>query len=147
MKGFKLFFETTEEDKNIKNTLKKVPKKHAELIKKYTFEFLKGNTLKGDDQHIGLIDPFKKKITIAGPWNYGREFTLLHELAHKVWENFMDEKSKKEWSRLVKKVPKKERLDQDDEEMFCHAYANTYVQNKIVIHHHPDWEKFIKKLN
>ena len=128
---------------NVEKTLGKVPKSHRSLIEKYKIEFKKGNTL--DGSHIGEIDEKKKKITLAGPWNYGREFTFLHELGHAVWNYLLDEKTKKEWSKTVKKT-KKPRQHQGMEELFCMAYANFYAKNKIVIHDHPEWEYFIKKL-
>jgi len=86
----------------------------------------------------------RRTVTIAAPWNYGREFTFLHELAHKVWENLVDEKMRNEWVALVKRT--KHKMQQNAEELFCMAYANHYAKNKIEIHNHPEWEKFIKKL-
>lgn len=145
MNGFKQFFtEASEMDKNIKDTLKKIPKAHSAFVKDYAFKWQPGNTLKGDDEHIGIINPMKKTVTIAAPWNYGREFTFLHELAHKVWENLVDAANRKEWGSIVKKT--KHKMKQNAEELFCMAYANHYAKNKIVIHDHPEWDKFIAKI-
>jgi len=145
MEGFKQFFtEMTEREKDVRDTLKKVPKSHSKFVQGYAFKWQAGNTLKGDDDHIGIINPMRRTVTIAAPWNYGREFTFLHELAHKVWENLVDEKMRNEWVALVKRT--KHKMQQNAEELFCMAYANHYAKNKIEIHNHPEWEKFIKKL-
>jgi hypothetical protein len=130
---------------DVKNTLAKVPKKHAALLKGYKFIFEKGNSLKGDSEHIGCIDEKKKTVTIAAPWNYGREFTLLHELAHAVWKYFVSEEKRKEWMQIIKKTKNKQ--NQGGEELFSMSYACTYAKHKIEIHNHPEWEKFIKNLN
>lgn len=145
MDNFKQFFtEASEMDKNIQNTIKKIPKAHSAFVKDYVFKWQPSNTLKGDDEHIGIINPMKKTVTIAAPWNYGREFTFLHELAHKVWENLVEPEVRKEWESIVKKT--KHKMKQNAEELFCMAYANYYAKNKIVIHDHPEWDTFIKKI-
>jgi hypothetical protein len=136
--------ERTEEERNVRDTLKSVPTGHADLVKGYKFHFQTGNTLDGDDQHVGIIDPKVKKVTIAGPWSYGREHVLLHELGHLVYF-LLDEKTKKSWKKLIKKV--KHGLDsQGAEEVFAHCYAGTYSQNKLKAHSKPEWEAFIKNL-
>lgn len=132
--------EAEEEDKNVQAMLKKLPKKHAALMKGFKFKYVPGNTLPGDDEHIGLIKG--TKVTVAGPWNYGREFTTLHEIAHMVWEKLMTSKLKKEWEVIAEKN-KKSKQD-DAEEDFAMAYANVYSKHKIVTYNHPDWVSFIK---
>jgi len=143
---FKIFFENSdEENKNIKETLKKLPKSHMALTKGFKFKFLNGNTLNGDKEHVGyMMKHPRKEIAIASPWNYGREFTFLHEIGHLVWENLMDKELRKEWSNVLKNT--KERQHQGDEEMFCMAYACYFAKNKISIHDHESWHEFIKKL-
>lgn len=143
MESFKLFFESklAEEDKNIRGTLQKLPKAHRALVQGYKYELQQGNTLDGDDEHVGCIDDKKKTVFIAAPWCYGREFTFLHEVAHKVW-NRLSREQRKEWNNLAKKSSIKETA----EELFCHAYAHTYSKNKLVKYNYPDWEKFVKGL-
>jgi hypothetical protein len=145
MQGFKKFItEATEEEKNIRDTLKLLPKSHKKLVDGYKFRWQNGNTLKGDDGHIGIINPKTKTVTIASPWNYGRQFTFLHELAHKVWEFMLDDEARKAWAKIVKNT--KNKLKQNAEELFCMAYANFYAKNKIVVHNHPEWMEFIKNV-
>lgn len=139
-----LLVEATEEEKNIRTTLAKVPKAHSDLIQGFKYRWQSGNTLKGDDGHIGIINPNTKTITIAAPWNYGREYTLLHELGHKVWEMFVPRKMKKLWIQIVKQT--KHKMQQNAEELFCMAYANHFAKNKITIHTHQEWDAFIEKL-
>jgi hypothetical protein len=114
------------------------------LIKDYKFKFQSGNGLDGDPDHIGSIDEKNKKITIASPWNYGREYALLHEIGHLIWKYLVSEKSKDKWSKIVKNTKNKQ--NQGIEELFCMAYANTYAKNKIEIHNHTKWEKFILEI-
>lgn len=132
----------SEEQKNINSTLKKIPKKHRKLLNGFKVHFSPNNTIKGDHNHIGYI--FKNKIQIAAPWNYGREFTFLHEIAHLFWEKIITKDKKEKWSKVVKK--NKHRLKQNDEELFCMAYANTYARHKIKAHSNNSWEHFIKNL-
>jgi hypothetical protein len=144
MNGFKLFFEQTQEqEKNLKATLAKLPKKFSDLIKGYKFKWHNDNTLRGDDQHIGIINPIKKMVTIASPFNYGREYVLLHEIGHKVFENFMTKELLDEWREILKKT--KHKLKQDEEELWCMNFSNHFAENKIVVHTHPEWEKYMKK--
>lgn len=140
MEGFRLFLEKTEEEKNVQQLLKKLPAGHRNLLKGYKFKYQGGNTLKGDDGHIGVI--YQDKITVAAPWNYGREFTTLHEIAHLVWEYKMTPKLKNEWKEIVSKTKNKQK--QIPEELFCMAYACHYAKHKIKIHDHPEWHEFIK---
>lgn len=143
---FKQFLTESEDSykSEIKKTINKLPAKHAALIKGFKFKFKGGNTLPNDNEHVGCIDTKTKTVTIASPWNYGREHTLLHELAHLVWAT-LDESLHKKWTAIVKKT--KDKQDQPPEELFCHAYAATYANNKVSIHDHPLWEKFIKSLH
>ena len=155
MESFKRFFlEASEQEKNIKDTLAKLPKNHSALIKGYKFKWEAGNTLKNDDEHVGIVNPVKRTITIAAPWHYGRSFTLLHELAHLVWEHKMSKELKEQWDKLVKsnkqkqkeKIPTKAKscLNQNEEEIFCMTYATVYSQHTITTYNNPEWVKFIK---
>ena len=149
MTGFRQFLETQAQEE-VKDTLSKLPKAHQELAKGYKFKFEGGCTLSGSKENIGMInlnDPKNRTIHVAAPWNYGRQFAMLHEVGHLVYEKYMagNASLKKKWQKIVDGT-KKKKLDQPAEELFCHAYANTYCKNKVVIHHHPEWEKFIKDL-
>ncbi len=144
MESFRKFFEQTkEQEANIKATLKKLPEAHRKLIGQYSFKWHGDNTLQGDDGHIGIVNPNDKTITIAAPWNYGREFTFLHEIAHKVFEQFMTEQMLAVWKKIIART--KNKMKQNAEELFCMAYANHFVKNKIVIHTHPEWDAYIKQ--
>ncbi len=114
---------------DIKTTLAKIPVKHRALVKKYDFESQSGNNLKNDTGHVGVIDEKKHKITVSAPWNYGRGFVFLHEIAHAVWQYILTPKLKKEWSKILKstKFPHKDK--QSDEEMFCMIYAGHYMES------------------
>jgi|TARA_Y100000034_G_C6771931_1_gene344397 Zn-dependent peptidase ImmA (M78 family) len=145
--NFKVFFTESEKKKNLEDvnkTLKKLPKKYRNLFKGFKFKFEADNTLNGDDKHVGLIDTEKKTITIAAPWNYGREFTLLHEIGHLVWAHLLEDDLKKKWNNIAKNT--KNKMNDGLEELFCMAFANSFVKNKIGIHTHPKWENFIKEL-
>lgn len=145
--SFRKFFENeeSEETSDIRKTLGKIPKSHADLVKGYNWKFSAGNTLKGDDQHIGYIDSLSKEIAVASPWNYGREFTVLHEIAHQVWDNILDDRTKMIWEKIVSETLNKQ--NQSAEELFCQGYANYYAKNKISIHDHPEWNEFMKNLS
>lgn len=142
MLTFRQFLET-EEEQDIRHTLAKLPPSHAALVKGFDFGFQGGNTLKGDDENIGYMDPENKKVVVAAPWNYGREFTLLHEVGHRVYERLSDD-LKHRWAVIVHNTKNKQK--QSPEELFCMAYANHYAKNKIVIHDHPEWHRFIEEL-
>ncbi len=143
---FRQFIETAEHVmKDVRKTLKKIPKQHSALLKKWKYSFEDGNGLKGDVEHIGYMDRVNKKINIASPWNYGRQYAFLHEIGHIVWENLITNELKEEWKKIVKNT-KEPKQNQSLEELFCMAYANTYAKNKIVIHDHEEWDKFIRKL-
>lgn len=149
--NFKLFLESKEYSKDIKNTLAKLPKDHSALIKGYKIEFQPNNTLKGDSEHIGFIDEENKKIRIAAPWNYGRCFTFLHEIAHAVWKYKVSTEKKKEWKELFaseknKIKTNKDSLNQNAEEIFAMCYANFYAKHKISTYENKKWNEFIKNL-
>jgi hypothetical protein len=140
MDGFRTFLES-EEQENVKTMISKLPKGHQKLLNGYKFKYTPGNTLKGDDEHIGYIH--KDKIVVAAPWNYGREFTTLHEIAHLVYEYLCDKKWKDEWKKVVKKNP--DRQKQNDEELFAMAYACHFAKHKIKVHDHPTWHNYMDK--
>lgn len=150
MISFKEFFRQQdnmiEEKGDIKKTLSKLPPSHAALVRGFKWKFHGGNTLNGDDEHVGYMDDHSKEIAVAAPYNYGREFTILHEIGHKVWEKFVLSNTVlvKEWTQIVNRTKNKQK--QSPEELFCHAYANFYTKNKIVIHNHPEWKDFIGNL-
>lgn len=149
MLTFKIFLEN-EEDQNIKDTLRKLPQKHSDLVHGFTFTLKSGNTLPGDDEHIGYMDRKPKEICVAAPWNYPREFTLLHEIAHLVWDK-MPQQLKKKWFSLVDSVKSKEKdnregFKQTDDELFCMTYAQFYSNNKMVKYDHKELLNFIKSL-
>lgn len=151
---FKQFFESEEKQfqDDIKDTLKNVPKSHRALISDYQFKYQAGNTLDNDDKHVGEIDEKKKHIKVAAPYNYSREFTILHELAHAIFKFKMTPELIKEWRALVKKTRKEQKdkiqdknsLDQNAEEVFCMAYATTYAKHPPKTYSHDEWTNFIK---
>ncbi len=134
--------ESEEEEKNVRETIAKLPKSHQKLLRGFKVKFVPGNTLKGDNKHIGVIDG--NQITVAAPWRYGREWVFLHEVSHLIFEKLVTKEQKKEWSKVAKMNP---RQNQDnDEENFAMAYANHFAKHKILTHNHPAWEAFMKKL-
>ncbi len=146
--SFKLFIEQEEEDKDILKTLSKIPSSHSDLIKGYNVKLIPGNTLDGDDDHIGYMDDSPKEIVVASPWNYGREFTLLHEIGHRVWGTLQD-KLKYQWESIVNYTKNKygsKNLDQSPEELFCMAYAQTFVETKTKKFDFQEWIKFIENI-
>lgn len=155
MNSFKTFIESSEEEKNVKDTISLLPKSHQKLLNGYKFKFTPGNTLKGDNDHIGYIH--KNKIVVAAPWHYGRSFTTLHEIAHLVWEKLITSNLKKEWSALISKTKKQQKkdqeeksanaIDQNDEELFAMAYAATYSKHPPKTFLNKEWQKFIKNLH
>jgi len=133
-----------EEQQDIARTLSKIPPTHRELVKGYRWKFHAGNTLNGDNQHIGYMDDKNKEIALAGPWNYGREFTILHEIGHRVWEKLIPPEMKNKWTMVVRQT--KHKQNQEPEELWCMAYANFFAKNKIVIHDHPEWHQFVRSI-
>lgn len=147
---FKEYFnETTKhmEDKDLKQTLSKVPKSHAKLLRGYKFFTQGGNTLKNDDNHIGSNDLEHKKIVVAAPWWHSREFTMLHELGHLVWAKYVQHNPEliKKWKNLCKKT--KGKVNQNAEEIFSHTYANLYTKNKLSKFDHPELTEFVKDIS
>lgn len=148
----------TDETKDIQTTLAKLPPSHASLVNGYHWKFHPGNTLIGDDEHVGYVDDRTKEIAVASPWNYGREFTVLHEVAHKVWERFIATNPQlfKMWHEIVRREnsqqaqqpekPSSEALRQSPEEIFCMVYANYYTKHKVVTYHKKAFMEFIPKL-
>ena len=142
-----------EEKGDILKTLSKLPNTHRNLIKGFSWKFQGGNTLSGDDQHVGYMDDHEKEIAVAAPWNYGREFTVLHEISHTVWER-LPHNLKQKWFQVVQQ-PKnqpspdgqnKDSLSQNPEELFCMSYATFYAKHKVVTYYKPEWMEFIKNL-
>jgi hypothetical protein len=146
MGNFKIFLEQSEseEQKNVEKLLSGLPVGHRRLLHKYKFTYTPNNTLEKDSEHIGYIH--NKKVVVAAPWNYSRKFTTLHEIAHLVFEKLINKKMKKEWSSIVKNT-KGKKQKQNDEELFCHAYACHYSGDHCPrIHDHPEWTSYMKKL-
>ena len=144
-----------EEKKDIQNTLDKIPQSHRNLVKGYRWKFHAGNTLNGDDEHVGYIDDNDKEIAVASPWGYGREFCALHEIAHKVLDN-LPANIKHQWATLFNRTKNKQintadeeskgALDQSPEEIFCMCYATFYSKHKNMTYANPQWMEFIKNL-
>ncbi|MEI6422376.1 MAG: hypothetical protein WCP55_09170 [Lentisphaerota bacterium] len=142
---FKNFiFENEKNMKDTRSTLSNIPKKHSALIKGYKFIFQPDNTLKKYKNHVGIIDDDKKTITIAAPYNYGREFVLLHELGHIVWKKFVSSDLQKKWHKIAK--PYLEKLNDTSEEIFCMIYANNHCKNKISKFEIPELNQFVNKI-
>ena len=148
--NFKSFMERcdceTVPRKDIKKTLNKLPKSHKDLVRGFEINYTNGNTIEGDKKHIGTIH--KRKIVVAAPWNYGREFTTLHEIAHMVWEYKVDSSMRKEWNKIAKDSMEKNKdlRDENPLELFCMAYAQHYAKNKFTKFEHQKWHEFIKKI-
>jgi hypothetical protein len=153
---FKAFLESDagmgEEKDDILKTLAKIPPSHRNLIKGFNWKFQGGNTLAGDDHHVGYMDDHEKEIAVAAPWNYGREFTALHEIAHTVWER-LPPQTQQQWAHLFKKTntgtpdgQNNDSLSQPPEEIFCMVYANCYAKHKLLTYYKPEWFEFIKNL-
>ena len=152
--NFRLFLETEEED-NVNKLLAALPEGHRKLLNGYKFKYTPGNTLDGDNEHIGYI--FKNRIVVAAPWNYSRAFTTLHEIAHLVWEQLMNKKLREEWNELVKNTKQKQidkfkhrdqkyALKQNAEEIFCMSYAAHHCTHAPAIWMNDEWDKFIDNL-
>jgi hypothetical protein len=143
-----VFNEQKKQEIDISKTFAKLPKKHKELVKDYKIVFQPHNSLKGDDAHIGFIDEKNKMITIAAPWNYGREYTLLHEIGHAVWKYLVSEEKKEEWKKILRKEKQKDKksLDQEQEEIFCMVYAQYYAKNKLEKYNKKSLIDFVSKI-
>lgn len=145
MRTFTQFLEQTkQQSKDVEDSLDKLPKSHRKLIKGYKIKWHHDNTLPGDEDHVGLLNPERKTITIAAPYNYSREHTLLHELGHMVWQNIMTPELVEKWKKIVKRT--KDKPKQNAEELFCHAYSTYYCKNKNEKFNYPEWMEFIKDL-
>ncbi len=144
MRSFIIFMEQkSEEEKNLQDTIKKLPQKYKDLLKNFNIKLTCKNTLNGDKNHIGYINKFD--IEVAAPWNYGREFTFLHEVAHLVFEKVITDKQKSEWKKLAKFYKGKPKMN--SEELFCMVFANTYANHHVETYNHPKLVNFIKSLN
>ncbi len=142
---FKKFMDKSEEEKDLEQTLGKLPQKHQKLVQGFKYKFHAGNTLNGDDEHVGYMDPHRKEIAAAGSWRYPREWVFLHEVAHQVWDHLVTPEKREEWATIVKNT--KHKQNQSAPELFCMAYACVYSSHKLEIHNHPEWEKFILGLS
>lgn len=141
----------SEEEKDVKSLISKLPKRHQKLLNGFKVRLTPGNTLKNDKDNIGYI--YGRKIVVAAPWHYGRSLVALHEIAHLVWEKLMTKQLKKEWKKIIsdtmeeqkKKVPERSRnaLDQNNEEIFCMAYAANYAKHPPVTYVNKQWQDFI----
>lgn len=149
MMSFKKFFQNDadEEKRDIAKLLAKIPPQHAALVQGYRWRFQGGNTLSGDDQHVGYMDSQEKEICVAAPWHYARDFTVLHEIAHRVWEQFVQPNPQlvQQWKQIVANT--KNRQEQPPEELFSMAYAATFAKNPPAIHLHKEWVDFIKRIS
>jgi hypothetical protein len=146
---FKRFItESRGAEKDARSTLRRIPKAHSSLVRDYKFVFQPENTLKGDDKHVGLIDEKNKTITVAAPWNFSREYTFLHEVGHAVWKYAMSEGQREEWKKLLRPIKRenKKDLNQNDEEIFCMAYAQAYAKNKLEKYDHEELVNFVRRL-
>ena len=144
MLNFRLFVEKSGE---VEESLKKLPKGHRDLVRGVAVQFEPSHTLKGDDDHVGVImaSP-KKQIKIATPWNYSRSFVLYHEIGHLVWERFVrGTPLEKEWERVAKQN-KDRKKNEPPIENFCHAYGAYYSTHPPATHNHPAWREFIREL-
>jgi hypothetical protein len=130
---------------DLDEVLRPVPKSHKALLAGYKITFEPDHTLDGNNKHVGEIDEEKKTIRIAAPMNYGRSHAILHELAHLVWERFVGNELRAEWDKILKNTKNKQK-ENDDEELFAMAYSTHYAVNKISIHDHKSWHKFIEKV-
>jgi hypothetical protein len=135
------------EDGDVEKSLAKLPDSHRALVQGFKIEFEPHNTLKGDAGHVGVIMTHPRKlIKVASPWNYGREFALLHEVGHLVYEKYVRGTDlEKMWEKIAGSVEHKKK-NEPPEELFCHAYANFYAKHKITIHDHDAWNEFIGRL-
>ena len=150
MEGFRQFYES-KVDNEVEESLKKLPAGHRALIKDYKFKFENGVNLKGYPDSIGVIhlgNTNKKLIKVAAPWRHSREFAMLHEVAHRIYEKIMTKKLRKEWSKLLKtvKLHKDAAKEKNEEELFCHHYSQYYCVNKVIRYDHDKLDDFIKKL-
>lgn len=135
------------DEADIQKSLNKLPKAHKELAKGFKIVLEPNNTLKGDKGHVGVIMTHPSpQIRVASPWNYPREFAFLHEVAHLVYEKYIrGTPLEQEWNAICARTKDKKK-GEPPEELFCHAYANRYCNNQVVIHDHEEWNNFIDAL-
>ena len=146
MQGFRLFLEASDEAmSDLKKTLAKLPESHRDLVKGYTLKLEPGNTLKRYPDHVGRVDAEKKTLTIAAPWNYGREQTILHEIGHLVWA-ILSPEIRKSWADLVHTTQMKDSDRQNPEELFAMSYGATYSKHPPLTYYRKEWVKFIQNL-
>lgn len=134
LKSFKLFLKNDENNK-LKNLLEKLPANHRNILKNIRIEFQNGHTIKGSKKFVGSADD--KEFKIAAPWFYAREFVVLHEIGHLVWDKILTNQQKTEWKTICKN---------NSEECFCHAYANFYAKHKLEFLNNSKQIDFITKL-
>lgn len=155
MQSFRKFLHRSEEEEDLNGMLEKIPQSHRDLVADYKFKLQGGNTLKDDGDHIGYMDSGTEEIAVAAPWNYGREFALLHEVAHVVWENLVSDELRQKWQKIVNRTKEKQNqklnvrsssLNQSAEEIFCMCYANYYANQKLETYTNSKWMHFIKNL-
>jgi len=133
----------SEEEKNLQKTIAKLPDKYQKLLKKFNIKLTCKNTLNNDREHIGFIN--KLDIEVAAPWNYGREFTFLHEVAHLVWEKLITKQQKRKWKELAPLYKNKPKMN--EEELFCMFFASAYANHHIETYSQPKLVNFIKNLD
>lgn len=150
MEGFRKFYEN-KADEEAEKSLDKLPKSHRDLIKGYKFKFENGVNLKGYPDSIGIIhlgNIDKKLIRVAAPWRHSREFALLHEVGHRVYEKLMSKDLREKWKKLLNsvKLHKDAAKEKNEEELFCHFYSQHYSYVKVVRYQNDVLDKFIKDL-
>jgi hypothetical protein len=140
------FKQYMKDNSDIEKSLAKLPEAHRKLVDGFHIKLEPGNTLRGDNGHVGVImtNP-KRQIKVASPWNYPREFALLHEVGHLVFEKWVrGTKLEKEWKKICKLNPNRKK-DESDEENWCHSYSNHFVKHKVITHTHPEWEAYFNR--
>lgn len=142
--GFRDFIH---QEQDVDKILDKLPLQFKKLTDGYEIRFEIGNTLFGDKSHIGMIvNKPKKLIKISAPLFYSREFTLLHEIGHLVYESYIRNTDlEKEWHKLSLST-KPRKMDESSEELFCHSFASYFAKYAVPIHDHPEWRKFMDKV-
>ncbi len=134
---FKEFLiESTKEE--IEKSIKKLPKKYQKLARNYSIEIQPTETLKGTKEYVGSVSADDKKIQLASPYFYPREFVLFHEIGHLAY-SLLGKELKKEWEELVK-------TKGDKQETFCHFFANYYSENKLKKFCDKKIDEFMKKI-
>lgn len=127
-------------DKEVSQTLSKLPKNIRNLVHGFNFKFKGSHTL--DGTNVGELD--NKKITVAAPYFHCRELVVLHEIGHVIWEKLPQE-TKEKWQKIVNNTKGKQK--QNAEELFCMAFGATYTKHPPTTHSFPKWIEFIKNLD